>query len=85
MLPVLAIDIGGPSDIAIVLFVLLLIAALTIFWIVELVDAARRQFPDILTKVVWLVVIFFTHVLGALLYYFLGKRQGALPMGTGAV
>ncbi len=79
MSPVLAFGYGGPQDISIILFVLLLAALPTAFWIIELVDAARRQFFDQTVKVVWLLVIFFTHFVGAALYYFVGKKQGSLP------
>jgi hypothetical protein len=53
--------------------------AATIFWIVELIDVLRREFADSTLKVVWLLVVFFLHGLGALLYYFIGKPQGRLP------
>jgi hypothetical protein len=79
MSPTLAFGFVGPQDITILLFVLLLLALPTAFWIIELVDAARRQFPDQAVKIVWLVVIFFTHFVGALAYYFVGKKQGVLP------
>ena len=60
---------------------LLLICGLlgTIFWIVELVDVARREFPDSNTKVLWLLVVLLSHGIGALVYYFVGKRQGYIP------
>ncbi len=58
---------------------LFLIVVPTVFWIVELIDAARRQFSEPNLKIVWLLVIFFTHALGALIYYFAGKEQGVLP------
>ncbi len=77
-MPTLAFGSGGPQDITL-LFVLLLLVLPTVFWIVELVDAARRQFPDQTIKVVWLVVIFFTHFIGAAIYYFVGKKQGVIP------
>lgn len=79
MSPILAFGYGSPQDITILLFVLLLIVLPTAFWIVEFVDAARRQFPDQTVKVVWLLVIFFTHFIGAAIYYFVGKKQGVLP------
>ncbi len=79
MFPILAFGYGGPQDATILLFVLLLLALPTAFWIVELVDAARRQFPDQSVKVLWLVVILFTHFVGALVYYFVGKKQGVIP------
>ncbi len=60
--------------------VLLIVAiALSVFWIVELIDAARREFRDPNMKIVWLVVIVLTHVIGALVYYFVGKPMGTLP------
>ena len=52
--------------------------ALTVFWIVELVDIARREFPDQNTKVLWLIVVLLFHGLGSLIYYFVGKPQGRL-------
>ncbi len=79
MSPILAFGFGGGTDITIILFVLLIAAVPTVFWIMELVDAARRQFPDQTIKLVWLLVIFFTHFIGATIYYFVGKKQGILP------
>ena len=79
MFPTLAFGYGGPAGVSILLLVLLLVAVPTVFWIVEFVDAARRQFADQTVKVVWLLVIFFTHFVGAALYYLIGKKQGVLP------
>jgi hypothetical protein len=53
--------------------------AATVFWIVELIDVLRREFTDSTMKIVWLLVVFFLHILGAILYYFIGKPQGRLP------
>lgn len=51
----------------------------TVFWIVELVDVSRREFPDPNTKVIWIVVLIFSHGVGAIVYYFAGRQQGWLP------
>ena len=51
----------------------------TIFWIVELVDIVRRQFRDPYMQIVWLLIVACTHFVGALVYYFIGKRDGVLP------
>ncbi|BDI32737.1 hypothetical protein CCAX7_47880 [Capsulimonas corticalis] len=67
---------GG--GIALVLIVGLLGLLSTIFWIVEIVDVIRRDFENDNLKIVWLLVIIFTHFLGALIYYFVGKNQGRL-------
>ena len=52
--------------------------AATIFWIVMLVDAIRRDFSDSTMKIVWVLVIVFTHFVGALVYYFIGRPTGRL-------
>ncbi len=66
---------AGPQDIIILAFVVIP----TIFWIVELIDAARRQFPDSNLKIVWILIILLSHGIGSLIYYFVGKKQGYLP------
>lgn len=49
--------------------------AVTAFWIWMLVDCAQRTFPpqDQNTKVLWILIIVFTHWIGALIYYFVVK------------
>ena len=51
----------------------------TIFWIAELIDVARREFPLPVMKVVWLLILIFSHGIGALLYWLIGRKQGYLP------
>lgn len=51
----------------------------TIFWIVELIDVVRREFPDTNIKVIWVLVILLGHFIGSLVYYFVGRQQGQLP------
>ena len=63
----------------IILPMIILGIALSVFWIIELIDVIRREFPDPNTKILWLLVILFTHTLGAIIYYFAGKPQGTLP------
>ncbi len=42
------------------------------FWVMMLVDAIKHA-PE-KNKLVWVVVIVFTHIIGALIYYFVEKR-----------
>ena len=74
-----AIIAGG---IGLIVFLSIIGVITTVFWIVELVDAARRQFDSDLVKIIWILVIFFTHVVGAIAYYIAGKPMGRLPSGT---
>ncbi|MEO7714883.1 MAG: PLD nuclease N-terminal domain-containing protein [Capsulimonas sp.] len=66
------------GGIGLILTCALLALATTIFQIVEIVDVVRRDFNDDNMKIVWLLVIIFTHFIGALVYYFVGKSQGTL-------
>jgi cytochrome bd-type quinol oxidase subunit 2 len=51
------------------LIFVLVLALVFAFWIWMLVDALmRKKFED---KLVWVLVIIFLHIIGALLYYFL--------------
>lgn len=41
----------------------------TVFWIIMILNAARRG------KYLWAAVVFFTHIIGAFLYYFIEKPR----------
>jgi len=57
--------------------VLALIA--TIFWIWMLIDCLTSNLPST-EKLIWVLVILFLHVLGALIYFFVGRpgRSGGV-------
>ncbi len=58
---------------------ILLIAAIAIlaivFWIMMLVDAAKRKFKQSEEKIVWVIIIALLGIIGALVYYFVVKRK----------
>lgn len=43
-----------------------------VFWLLMLIDCLQRDFED---KLVWVLVLLFLTLLGAILYYFLVKRK----------
>lgn len=45
----------------------------TIFWIWMLIDCVKRRFRRDTIKVIWVLVIVFTHFIGALIYFFFVK------------
>lgn len=53
----------------------------TIFWIYMLVHAATNEIKD---KVMWIIIIIFTHFIGAAIYYYVVKKPYDLahPKGT---
>ncbi len=46
-----------------------------VFWLLMLIDAIKHS-PEKM-KMVWVVVIIFTNIIGALIYYFIEKRPRA--------
>jgi len=66
------------SAILIILFVFLVISLgifLFAFWIWMIVDCATRKFKNDTDKVVWILVILFASLIGAIIYYFAVKRK----------
>jgi hypothetical protein len=58
------------------LFYMILFLAIPFgLWLGALIDLLRSNFADSITKLIWLVVIVFIPVLGAILYLFIGRKQ----------
>ena len=66
----------GLLGLLLMLFMVLVPVFAVVLWVWMLVDFIQRKFKDKADKVVWIVVIVFTHVIGALIYFFLVKRKG---------
>ena len=52
---------------------ILLVALASIFWLWMLIDAIISTRSNSTEKLVWILVIFFGHILGALIYFFVGR------------
>lgn len=59
----------------------IIVIAATIFWIWMLVDDLISNKPAD-QKILWFLVIFFLHVLGALIYLFVGRSAGSRSITT---
>ena len=46
-----------------------------VFWILMLVDSIQRKFKKSDERVIWVLVIILTGIIGALIYYFVVKRK----------
>ncbi len=57
-----------------VLAILALCLGITVFWIWMLVDAIRNDTLQGWHRVLWAVLIWFTHIIGAAIYFFFGRR-----------
>lgn len=63
----------GPIEILFVLFWLggLLIGLVgTVFWIWMIIDCATKERSEGNDKVIWILIILLTHLIGALIYFF---------------
>ena len=56
------------------IIVILLVLGL-IFWIAMIIDCVKRNFKKDSEKIVWILVLIFLGVLGAIIYYFVVKRK----------
>ena len=56
----------------------LLLILTTIFWLWMLIDCLQNRRIQGVEKLVWVLVILFLHVLGAVLYFAIGRGQSAI-------
>lgn len=62
---------------SVVIFISLIIALTVfvfVFWILMIIDCATRKFKQESEKIVWIIVLVFLQILGAIIYYFVIKR-----------
>lgn len=62
------------SIILLFLFVIVLAIFLTIFWILMIIDVAKRKFKNENDKIVWILIVILLYWLGAVIYYFVIKK-----------
>jgi hypothetical protein len=75
-------DVGGIIVLLMVLCVVIPIAVASfVFWIWMLISAVQNKGLTDGEKVAWVLVLVFIHLLGAILYFFIGhpKRHTPLP------
>jgi heme/copper-type cytochrome/quinol oxidase subunit 4 len=63
---------SGQADLPIIVLGI----ALAAFWVAMLVDAIRRDYSDSSMRIVWVMVILFMQLLGALVYFLFGRSTG---------
>ena len=57
-------------------FIALIAIACLAFWVWMLIDCVQRDFGEGSEKVIWVLVIVFLGILGAIIYYFIGRPSG---------
>lgn len=46
------------------------------FWVWMIIDCATRSFSEPNDKIVWILVIVLFYLVGAVIYFFVGRRRG---------
>lgn len=65
------IGLGGQE----VIFILLVLGILFLLPLIALVDVIRSDFRGSNDKLIWVIVILFLNIIGALLYLVIGRNQ----------
>ncbi|MBI2629706.1 PLDc N-terminal domain-containing protein [Candidatus Pacearchaeota archaeon] len=60
--------------ILIVLALFALVIFLLVFWILMIVDCAKRKFKTDGERIAWILILIFIGIIGAIIYYFVVKR-----------
>ena len=68
--------IGGVIGLLVVLVAAVIGIACFVFWIWMLIHAIKNKGLTDTEKIIWVLVIGFLHVLGALIYFFVGRPKG---------
>jgi len=63
------------------MFFFLFALVATIFWIWMLVEAATKESGQGNEKIIWILVILFTHWIGALIYFFARRPTRIRTLG----
>jgi len=46
-----------------------------VFWIFMILDCVKKKFKNDSEKIVWILILIFTGLIGALIYYFVVKKK----------
>jgi hypothetical protein len=77
--------LGGFEIILIVLaglVALTLVVAIFVFWIWMLISAVQNKGLTEGEKIAWVLVVVFLHLLGAILYFFIGHPKRLMPLSA---
>lgn len=56
-------------------FIFLFIIAMIVFWVYMLVDSVKREYKNPNDKILWVLIVVLAGLIGAIIYYFVVKRE----------
>ena len=71
----------GIGELFIVLFAVVALGA-SVFWVFMIIECATKEPAEGNDKLVWILIIVFTHWIGALVYYFVRRPQRIAQFGV---
>ena len=71
---------SSPTSFFVIFLIIMLIGLL--FWIVMLIDCVTKESSTGNDKLIWVLIILFAHILGALLYMFIRRPQRIRELGS---
>ncbi|HLA43925.1 MAG TPA: PLDc N-terminal domain-containing protein [Aggregatilineales bacterium] len=66
---------------SLLIFVPIILLLTTIFWVWMIVDCAVNEPPNDNNKIVWILIIIFTHIIGAIIYFLIRRPQRFQQLG----
>ena len=73
--------VGGVFGLFFMLIAGMFALAAFVFWIWMLIHAVTNKGLGDGEKIAWVLVIFFLHFIGALIYFFIGRPKGTAAIG----
>ena len=73
--------VGGVFGLFFMLIAGMFALAAFVFWIWMLIHAVTNKGIGDGEKIAWVLVIFFLHFIGALIYFFIGRPKGTAALG----
>lgn len=62
-------------------FLLVFVVGGTVFWVVMIIECATKE-SNRDKQLIWILIILFTHWIGAMLYYFVRRPQRIAEVGA---
>ena len=71
----------GMGEVFLLLFAVLMLAA-SVFWVWMIIECAAKEPAAGTEKLIWVLIIVFTHWVGALIYFFVRRPQRIAQFGA---
>ncbi len=65
----------GGQELVLIFIILSILAVGLLVPIIALIDVIRSDFRSANDKLIWVIVILFLNIIGAVLYWFIGRNQ----------